>query len=119
MAERIAPDPLPKKPRTVRGPDIVLDGTPPKQHAKDGDAPKTLDGHAHYWLIESPNGHTSMGMCKHCFSTREFTNSTQSVMWEQTNTLRNDANRSLRSITGDVLPLGHGGTKTSPKFSSD
>ena len=43
--------------------------------------------------IESPNGRESRGVCKRCGSKRNFSNSTESVMWEQTNTLRNDANR--------------------------
>ena len=44
----------------------------------------------HHWIIESPNGRESRGSCKHCGKTKEFVNSTESVMWEQTNTIRND-----------------------------
>lgn len=44
----------------------------------------------HHWLIDSPNGRESRGFCKHCGKTKEFVNSTESVMWEQTNTIRND-----------------------------
>ena len=47
----------------------------------------------HHWRIESPNGRESQGVCKRCGAIRAFANSTESVMWEQTNTLRNDANR--------------------------
>ena len=47
----------------------------------------------HHWSIESPNGRESRGICKRCGAKRSFANSTESVMWEQTNTLRNDANR--------------------------
>jgi hypothetical protein len=47
----------------------------------------------HHWRIESPNGRESVGVCQRCGSKRKFSNSTESVMWEQTNTLRNDANR--------------------------
>ena len=47
----------------------------------------------HHWRIESPNGRESVGTCQRCGSKRKFSNSTESVMWEQTNTLRNDANR--------------------------
>ena len=28
----------------------------------------------HHWLIEPPNGRTSMGVCKICGATREFDN---------------------------------------------
>ena len=48
----------------------------------------------HHWRIESPNGRESQGVCKRCGAVRSFANSNESVMWEQTNTLRNDANRS-------------------------
>ena len=48
----------------------------------------------HHWRIEEPNGRESQGVCKRCGAVKSFSNSTESVMWEQTNTLRNDANRS-------------------------
>ena len=50
----------------------------------------------HHWIIESPNGRESSGSCKHCGKTKEFVNSTESVMWEQTNTIRNDLRGSSR-----------------------
>lgn len=36
----------------------------------------------HYWLIESPNGPTSVGTCKLCGIEREFRNSIQVSNWE-------------------------------------
>jgi hypothetical protein len=48
----------------------------------------------HHWQIESPNGRESMGTCKRCGAQKSFSNSTESVMWEQTNTLRSDHSRS-------------------------
>ena len=36
----------------------------------------------HYWLIESPNGPTSIGTCKGCGEEREFRNSIQVSSWE-------------------------------------
>ena len=50
-------------------------------------------GCVHHWSIESPNGRESQGVCKRCGEVRAFSNSNASVMWEQTNTLRNDTNR--------------------------
>lgn len=50
----------------------------------------------HHWIIESPNGRESRGVCKHCGLQKEFVNSTESVMWEQTNTIRNDLRDSAR-----------------------
>ncbi len=48
----------------------------------------------HHWAIETPNGRESMGVCKRCGIRRSFSNSNDAVMWEQTNTLRSDLNRS-------------------------
>ena len=36
----------------------------------------------HHWLIESPQGATSWGMCKLCGSRREFSNSSPDAFWE-------------------------------------
>jgi len=60
----------------------------------------------HHWRIESPNGRESVGVCQRCGSKRKFSNSTESVMWEQTNTLRNDANRaSMRTSKVNEVSL--------------
>jgi hypothetical protein len=32
---------------------------------------------AHWWRIETPNGETSRGTCKHCGAERSFANSSQ------------------------------------------
>jgi len=36
----------------------------------------------HHWVIESPNGPTSNGVCKVCGVIREFKNSIQVTSWE-------------------------------------
>ncbi|KPK22303.1 MAG: hypothetical protein AMJ76_00105 [Dehalococcoidia bacterium SM23_28_1] len=36
----------------------------------------------HHWLIESPQGRTSMGMCKLCGAQKEFSNSAADLLWE-------------------------------------
>ena len=36
----------------------------------------------HHWVIESAQGATSWGFCKHCRATREFSNSCPGVIWE-------------------------------------
>ena len=59
----------------------------------------------HHWLIETPNGRESTGVCKRCGATKEFANSTDQVMWEQTNTLRNDLARPTRSSKVDEYSL--------------
>ena len=35
----------------------------------------------HYWLIESPNGPTSAGVCQVCGETRDFANYLESSAW--------------------------------------
>ncbi len=36
----------------------------------------------HHWLIEPPQGPTSMGICKLCGSRKEFRNSASDLLWE-------------------------------------
>ena len=36
---------------------------------------------SHYWIIESPNGPTSKGMCKYCGAEEEFSNYTPHSSW--------------------------------------
>jgi hypothetical protein len=50
----------------------------------------------HHWIIEAPNGRESRGTCKRCGKRKGFANSAESVMWEQTNTLRNDVRSAIR-----------------------
>lgn len=59
----------------------------------------------HHWVIETPNGRESGGVCKRCGAHKSFSNSTEQVMWEQTNTLRNDLNRSVRSSKTEEYSL--------------
>ena len=40
------------------------------------------EGCRHHWLIESPQGRTSMGMCKLCGAQKEFSNSGTDFLWE-------------------------------------
>ena len=37
----------------------------------------------HHWVIESPHGATSEGVCKKCGDTREFSNSTPEPSWDR------------------------------------
>jgi hypothetical protein len=50
----------------------------------------------HHWVIDSPSGRESRGKCKHCGKSKVFANSTENVMWEQTNTVRNDLRSAIR-----------------------
>lgn len=36
----------------------------------------------HHWVIESPQGATSRGVCKRCGTQREFYNAPPDAMWE-------------------------------------
>lgn len=59
----------------------------------------------HHWLIEAPNGRESRGSCKNCGKTKDFVNSTESVMWEQTNTIRNDLRGGSRFSKASEIKL--------------
>ena len=37
----------------------------------------------HHWVIDTPNGPTSVGTCKMCGEKQEFVNSLMSVGWEK------------------------------------
>ena len=39
----------------------------------------------HHWMIESPNGPTSLGVCKICGERSEFNNSVQGSGWDRAN----------------------------------
>lgn len=39
----------------------------------------------HHWVIESPNGPTSIGKCKICGDSSEFRNSIQGSGWDREN----------------------------------
>lgn len=59
----------------------------------------------HHWLIDAPNGRESTGKCKRCGIARSFTNSTEAVMWEQTNTLRNSLHIGTRTSKPSSIVL--------------
>ena len=53
---------------------------------------------AHHWVIDSPNGPTSEGVCQRCGEKREFTNSAETTsVW----TYRSKAHTSKRNGTID------------------
>ena len=43
---------------------------------------KAIPEHPHHYVIETPNGQTSKGICKHCLIQREFNNVGQAnIAW--------------------------------------
>ena len=42
-----------------------------------------LEGCAHHWVIDSPSGPTSIGICKLCGDEQEFQNSSSDAGWER------------------------------------
>ena len=42
-----------------------------------------VDTCRHHWVIAAPQGATSMGRCKACGETREFSNSAGDALWER------------------------------------
>jgi hypothetical protein len=49
--------------------------TQPEKATKDGRC-------RHHWLIGSPEGPTSVGVCKLCGARKEFRNSASDLLWE-------------------------------------
>ena len=70
--------------------------SPTNEKAKSATKSRRAANCVHHWIIDAPNGRESVGSCKHCGVTKGFSNSTESVMWEQTNTLRNDVREAAR-----------------------
>ena len=55
----------------------------------------------HYWVIESPDGPTSIGVCKHCGVVREFDNFVPISTWSDDKSLAIRPSRSSDIHTGD------------------
>lgn len=53
----------------------------------------------HHWVIESPHGATSHGVCKRCGEEREFQNSASDTLWE------GDPMRSISRMGGGARPV--------------
>ncbi len=49
--------------------------------------PIVRDKCRHYWIIESPKGATSMGVCRFCHEGKEFDNYWPDTRWEGDMTL--------------------------------
>lgn len=46
-------------------------------------AVKTRGRCSHYWIIDSPNGPTSVGRCKYCGAVKEFNNYLPYSSWAE------------------------------------
>ena len=55
--------------------------------------------HMHHWIIDQPNGPTSIGTCKSCGLTQEFKNSIQGSGWDRDGSRRRAAANRRRSST--------------------
>jgi hypothetical protein len=47
------------------------------------DKPETGANCSHHWIIESPKGPTSWGICKYCGAIKEFMNYLPFSQWEE------------------------------------
>ncbi|MBI2405568.1 hypothetical protein HYV21_00740 [Candidatus Microgenomates bacterium] len=54
---------------------------------------------AHHWDIESPNGPTSRGICRHCGDEQEFSNTLPPLGWRETNTVSSKDLELLRELS--------------------
>ena len=57
----------------------------------------TVEGSAHFWVIDAPNGPTSHGTCKECGITQEFRNSIESSTWNKSAVKQEEDLRLLRN----------------------
>ena len=73
-------------------------GTPAGQEKADPGANGKCQ---HYWVIESPDGPTSIGVCKHCGVVREFDNFVPISTWSDDKSLAIRPSRSSDIHTGD------------------
>jgi hypothetical protein len=51
----------------------------PVQETSAPEAPVCI----HRWVIETPNGAMSRGVCRHCGAEKEFPNSAEDGLWER------------------------------------
>jgi hypothetical protein len=64
----------------------------------------------HRWVIETPHGATSRGLCRRCGATKRFPNAAEDALWESgSGGLGRWANR--KPITPTTLPLQKSGRK--------
>ena len=62
---------------------------------------------SHHWVIESPQGATSMGRCKICGEMREFRNSAGDTLWEgdpMASISKMGGSRASRPVVAEVSP---------------
>jgi DNA-directed RNA polymerase subunit M/transcription elongation factor TFIIS len=77
----------PHSPRAINGAWVarqatdVTGGRDPLLMATVNATEYCTDGLRHHWLIEEPNGPTSLGTCKRCGTERRFRNSVQASRW--------------------------------------
>ena len=57
----------------------------------------TVEGSAHFWVIDAPNGPTSHGTCKVCGISQEFRNSIESSTWNKSAVKQEEDLRLLRN----------------------
>jgi hypothetical protein len=63
----------------------------------------------HRWVIETPHGATSRGLCKRCGATKRFPNAAQDAMWESGGGLGRWANRKQQTIAPTRVTLKDAG----------
>ena len=57
----------------------------------------------HHWLIESPDGPTSKGRCKHCGAVKEFSNYLPYSSWTEEKTTARKRSRRNGEEQGEPL----------------
>jgi hypothetical protein len=60
----------------------------------------------HHWIIETPSGRTSAGVCRVCGARREFQNYVSDFIWEGDSTDSYQSGGWRKSVTEIVRPEG-------------
>jgi len=55
----------------------------------------------HYWIIESPNGPTSRGVCKYCGTVKEFSNYPPYSSWDEDRSTSGELSGSTQHKSGN------------------
>jgi hypothetical protein len=64
----------------------------------------------HRWVIETPHGATSRGLCKRCGATKRFPNAAEDALWDVGGSLGRWANRGAVARPSKITS---GGSRTS------
>lgn len=72
----------------------------------------------HHWIIESPSGRTSAGVCRICGERREFQNYVSDFIWEGDSTESYQPGGWRKPVTEVIRPTGEDKDEDGSSFAS-